>query len=106
MSQLDQVLQTAQQENEFLLPLLTVSLDGGRFFVMSSKAEELFAMMLDIFFYEKIDSEDPHDLSRLSAKDLLFFEGDKVDELWTLNRTTGCQLVWGCEKKLDEARGD
>lgn len=106
MSQLDQVLQTAQQENEFLLPLLTVSLDGGRFFVMSSKAEELFAMMPDIFFYEKIDSEDPHDLSRLSAKDLLFTEGDKVDELWTLNRTTGCQLVLVGEKKLDEALVD
>jgi hypothetical protein len=103
MAQLDQVLQDAQQENPFLLPLLTVSLDGGRFFVMSSKAEELFAMMPEIFFYEKIDSENPQDLSRLAARDLLFIETEKVDELWSLGQATGCQLALVGDKKMDES---
>jgi len=106
MATLDQMLQEAQRENAFLVPLLTVALDGGRFYVMSSKAEELFAMMPEIFFYEKIDSENPQDLSRFTAKDLLFIEAENVDELWKLNHITGCQLALIGEKKLDESLVD
>lgn len=104
---IDQLLQEAQKENPFLVPLLTTSLDGGRFFVMSAKAEELFAMMPDLFFYERIDADDKDfDLSRLTERDLLFVETDKVDELWQFNRQTGCQLVLVSERKTDESLVD
>jgi D-glycero-D-manno-heptose 1,7-bisphosphate phosphatase len=63
-------------------------------------------MMPDIFFYEKIDFENPQDLSRLTSRDLLFVESEKVDELWKLNRTTACQLALVGDKQLDDSLVD
>lgn len=107
MALIDQLLQEAAKENPFLIPLLTTSLDGGRFFVMSHKVEELFAQMPEIFFYERIEADDASfDFSRLTQKDLLFVDIEKVDELWSLNRKTGCQIVLVSEKKMDETLVD
>lgn len=106
MNVVDQVLSEANQENPILAVLLGTLMDGGRIVTAGPKAEDLFNLVPDVLFFERRSLDFLAEFSDFSPKDCLFVENCSVDQLLSIARISGAQIVHLSERKTDESLAD
>lgn len=106
MNIVDQVFSEANQENPALTAILGLLLDGGKIVITGSTVEDLFKSIPALSHFEKRSLSQISDFSDLTIRDCLFVENAAIDQLISIAKTTGAQVIHITQKKTDESLAD